>query len=125
MYIYIYIYISVFQKTSILRKEWVRAMRREDFSPTRFSRLCSKHFKNEDFDRSLNTVRLPDGAVPCIFEAFPAHLNREEKPKRKTPKVRLMDPKELPVQTSVENVEESKTISLTVFSSSQIYGRVE
>ena len=74
----------------ILEKKWVRATRRENFSPNKHSRLCSKHFKEEDFDRSLSKVRLHSGTIPSIFEAFPHHLKLKETPKRKPPKERQL-----------------------------------
>ena len=52
--------------------------------------MCSKHFKEEDFDRSLSKVRLHSGTIPSIFEAFPHHLKLKETPKRKPPKERQL-----------------------------------
>lgn len=45
-------------------------MGRDDFTPNKYSRLCSRHFKEEDIDRtSVSCVRLRSGAVPSIFDA--------------------------------------------------------
>ncbi|XP_066987476.1 THAP domain-containing protein 1-like [Macrobrachium rosenbergii] len=61
-------------------------MRRENFTPTNYSRLCSKHFREEDIDRtSLSCVRLHSGAVPSIFEGFPEYFKENVAPKRKLP----------------------------------------
>lgn len=61
-------------------------MRRENFTPTKYSLICSKHFHEEDIDRtSQSVVRIRNGAVPCIFEAFPKHLQENIPPKRKAP----------------------------------------
>ncbi|XP_063850357.1 THAP domain-containing protein 2-like [Scylla paramamosain] len=75
------------------RKEWLAAIRRDNYTPGKQARLCSKHFRPDDFDRtSLCYVRLRDGVVPSIFEAFPSHLQKKTS-KRKPPKSRpLCDP---------------------------------
>ncbi|MEQ2282406.1 hypothetical protein AMECASPLE_000384 [Ameca splendens] len=39
------------------------------------SALCSEHFKPEDFDRTGQTVRIRDGAIPSVL-SFPAHLQK-------------------------------------------------
>ncbi|CAJ1056930.1 THAP domain-containing protein 6-like isoform X3 [Xyrichtys novacula] len=64
-----------FPKDNQLRKRWEVALRRKDFTATKFSRLCSEHFRQEDFDRTGQTVRLRNGAVPSIF-SFPDHPRR-------------------------------------------------
>lgn len=93
-------------------------MRRENFTPTKYTVLCSKHFREEDIDRtSLSVVRIRNGAVPCIFEAFPKHLKENIHPKRKPPKNRSMsdicdkDDSSSPVSTEVESLKsENKTL---------------
>uniref|UniRef100_A0A8C1QZH4 THAP-type domain-containing protein n=1 Tax=Cyprinus carpio TaxID=7962 RepID=A0A8C1QZH4_CYPCA len=50
-------------------------LRREGFSASESSVLCSEHFKPEDFDRTGQIVRIRDGAKPSIF-SFPPHLQR-------------------------------------------------
>ncbi|XP_049888322.1 THAP domain-containing protein 6-like [Epinephelus moara] len=56
-----------------IRFPWEVALWREGFSASSSSMLCSEHFKPEDFDRTGQTVRIRDGAVPSVF-SFPAHL---------------------------------------------------
>lgn len=48
-------------------------MRREGFVPSRKSVVCSDHFEDKWFDRTGQTVRLRDGAIPTIFK-LPQHL---------------------------------------------------
>ncbi|KAK4301051.1 hypothetical protein Pmani_026787 [Petrolisthes manimaculis] len=66
------------------RQQWILAIGRgENYKPHSTSRLCSKHFKPEDFDRtSLMYVRLRDKVVPSIFEASSSHPqdNQETSP---------------------------------------------
>ncbi|XP_051755494.1 THAP domain-containing protein 2-like [Ctenopharyngodon idella] len=64
-----------FPKDKELRRQWEVVIRREGSSSSKFSVLCSGHFKPEDFDRSGQTVRIRDGAAPSAF-CFPTHLQR-------------------------------------------------
>ncbi|XP_035238755.1 THAP domain-containing protein 6-like [Anguilla anguilla] len=64
-----------FPKAKELRRQWEVAVRREDFSASQSSLLCSEHFKPEDFDRTGQTVRIRDGAKPSVF-IFPTHIQR-------------------------------------------------
>ncbi|KAL1446909.1 hypothetical protein WDU94_007611, partial [Cyamophila willieti] len=57
------------------RTEWIRALKRESWSPSAYSRVCSSHFKEEDIDRtSLSYVRIREHGVPSIFPAFPVYM---------------------------------------------------
>ncbi|XP_064483654.1 THAP domain-containing protein 1-like [Ornithodoros turicata] len=54
-----------FPREPSLRLSWEHAIGTPDLVPTKHSVVCSKHFRNEDFDRtSLTRVRLREGAVP-------------------------------------------------------------
>jgi hypothetical protein len=57
------------------RKQWLIAMRREDFKASDSSKVCSQHFVDEDFDRTGQTVRLRAGVIPSVFD-FPNHLQK-------------------------------------------------
>ncbi|XP_054644954.1 excitatory amino acid transporter 4 isoform X3 [Dunckerocampus dactyliophorus] len=48
-------------------------MRRDRWIPAARSQLCSSHFTEENLDRTGQTVRLGQNAVPTIFD-FPDHL---------------------------------------------------
>ncbi|XP_076840399.1 THAP domain-containing protein 2-like [Brachyhypopomus gauderio] len=82
-----------FPKDRDLRKRWETAVRREGFSASLSSMLCSEHFRPEDFDRTGQAVRIRTGAVPSVF-CFPAHLQkhvstRTSKSSKKSHKLRL------------------------------------
>ena len=64
-----------FPKNIERRKLWVAALRRKEFQPTKYSKICADHFEDACFDRTGQTTRLRDTAVPTIF-AFPSHLNK-------------------------------------------------
>ena len=65
------------------RDEWIRAIRRDVgkyFSITKNTRVCSRHFKESDFERSLAGKRiLKATAVPSIFPW------KESSPKKRKP----------------------------------------
>ncbi|XP_010894214.1 uncharacterized protein LOC105025312 isoform X1 [Esox lucius] len=58
-------------------KEWLRQMKWKDWLPTPHSLLCSEHFEERFMDRTGQTVRLRDDAIPTIF-AFPNHLQKKK-----------------------------------------------
>ncbi|XP_059212395.1 signal recognition particle 9 kDa protein isoform X1 [Centropristis striata] len=64
-----------FPKDKDMRKKWEVALRREGFTASHHSVVCSQHFKQADFDRMGQIVRLRDGVVPSLF-SFPVHLQK-------------------------------------------------
>ena len=54
-----------------LRKLWIHAIPRDEgkcFQISSTTKVCSRHFKSDDFKRSLNgVVSLRKGAVPSVF----------------------------------------------------------
>jgi len=78
-----------FPKDNVRRKQWLVAVKREYWTPTDRSSICSAHFKSSCFDRTGQTVRLKENAIPTIFD-FPAHLQKcmnkkDESSSRHTP----------------------------------------
>ncbi|KAL1268649.1 hypothetical protein QQF64_034012 [Cirrhinus molitorella] len=67
--------IAWFPSDTGLRRQWEVALRWEGFVATESSKLCSEHFKPDDFDMTGQIVRLRDGATPSVFN-FPSHLQR-------------------------------------------------
>ncbi|KAM3850216.1 THAP domain-containing protein 6-like [Diretmus argenteus] len=65
----------MFPKEKELRRQWEVALKRESFSASDSSVICSEHFKLEDFDRTGQTVRIRDGTKPSVFN-LPTHLQR-------------------------------------------------
>ena len=73
-----------------LLKIWLKNIARKDFTPTKYSRLCSLHFKVEDFredssdqtqsrkrrrkDMKLLNRRLKKDAIPSIFSGLPSYF---------------------------------------------------
>ena len=62
------------------RRQWAIAIRRraEDgglWMPCEYSLLCSQHFREEDMDRTGQTVRLRTDVVPSIFNYDPPPKN--------------------------------------------------
>ncbi|KAM4550331.1 uncharacterized protein V3H82_019473 isoform 2-T2 [Fundulus diaphanus] len=67
-----------------LRRQWEVALRREGFVATRSSKLCSKHFKPEDIDRTGQIVRLRTGVIPSVFNFQPKRQRPAASKKTKT-----------------------------------------
>ncbi|XP_039604846.1 THAP domain-containing protein 2-like isoform X1 [Polypterus senegalus] len=62
-----------FPKDPLRRKQWMVAVSRQTsdkklWEPSKSSVLCSRHFKPEMFDRTGQTVRLREYAVPTEFD---------------------------------------------------------
>ncbi|CAH2222732.1 THAP domain-containing 2 [Pelobates cultripes] len=49
------------------RTEWLKYVNRDNFFPGLHTFICSKHFEESCFDRTGQTVRLRENAVPTIF----------------------------------------------------------
>ncbi|KAK0143601.1 THAP domain-containing protein 6 [Merluccius polli] len=64
-----------FPKDKDVRKKWEVALRRKGFTASDYSIVCSEHFKQADFDRTGQIVRLRDGVTPSLFN-FPVHLQK-------------------------------------------------
>ena len=79
-------------KNPELLKKWVHAIRRENWTPTQHSWICSQHFKETCFvvRPGKKGRRLYDHAIPTEFPAFPKHLQKQYT-KRKSPKKRKLE----------------------------------
>ena len=66
----------MFPKDKLLKKQWLHAIRRAKFQPTSHTRVCSDHFRPEDFveqswaSREAGVTRrfLKKGVVPSVFQ---------------------------------------------------------
>ncbi|CAH1993829.1 unnamed protein product [Acanthoscelides obtectus] len=60
-----------------MRKLWLHAIRRENFTPSTTTVICKKHFTSGDYEVSVHGNKaLKKVAVPSVFD-FPAHLEKE------------------------------------------------
>ncbi|XP_042249662.1 uncharacterized protein zgc:153292 [Thunnus maccoyii] len=50
-------------------RKWLVNMKWKDWTPTRFSVLCSNHFEEQYIDRTGKSVTLKEDAVPTIFSS--------------------------------------------------------
>ncbi|XP_075533590.1 THAP domain-containing protein 6-like [Dermacentor variabilis] len=71
-----------------LYQRWVVNLKRDKWTPSPGSRLCSDHFEEGCFDRTGARIRLLRDAVPTLF-SFPKHLQKKtagrKPPKERTP----------------------------------------
>ncbi|XP_036404348.1 uncharacterized protein LOC118791172 [Megalops cyprinoides] len=76
-----------FPKDPVRRLQWCSALRRQScdrrlWVPTKNSVLCSLHFAPDMFDRTGQTVRLRDSAVPTLFDFRKRKREGEVEPER-------------------------------------------
>ena len=83
-----------------LLQKWIRAIPRENLNITKSTRICAKHFSEEDFEtlssdqcesrqkkrdtRLLKRIRLKSTAIPNIFHGLPKYLSKSVPKKRST-----------------------------------------
>ncbi|PSN44655.1 hypothetical protein C0J52_15737 [Blattella germanica] len=68
-----------FPKDPVLKDNWVKAIRRVNWTPSQYSKICSAHFAEADIDRtSLSCVRIRTGSVPSVFSTNRKKLKRRE-----------------------------------------------
>ncbi len=80
-------------------RKWVLALKRDNFSPTKYSRVCSTHFHDDCLEwrrtdrttrRSKNRSefrqkpRLVHSAVPTIFPGLPWYLSKTTTPAKRS-----------------------------------------
>lgn len=66
-----------FPTDAALAKQWIRAMRRKNFTHSQHTFLCSEHFTDDDYQQNVSIMRkvgiplkhtrLKPGAVPSVF----------------------------------------------------------
>ena len=76
-----------------MRSKWLKAISRKDFNPndkSNSTRVCSKHFKEDDFIPNKKNRRLKRTSVPSIFPCCSSYqIETEDKPR--TPQKRHLD----------------------------------
>ncbi|XP_067207240.1 peroxynitrite isomerase THAP4-like [Linepithema humile] len=73
--------VFAFPVDDIRRQQWIRNLRRESWTPTKYSRLCEKHFEESQFeiDRADNWRKLKPNAIPTLFDIpDPPAMNKNE-----------------------------------------------
>ncbi|XP_045477321.1 THAP domain-containing protein 1-like [Harmonia axyridis] len=71
-----------FPNQGTLRDEWISALRRANFVPTQYSRICSNHFQENDYVTNIQGNRvLKKNAVPSKF-CFENYLSKFKVMKR-------------------------------------------
>lgn len=85
-----------FPRNTELRKKWTKACHRQHFEPTKYSRICSLHFEDNDFETlSSDTVtsrrskfpvlkqrKLKPNAMPRIYPTLPERMQNLKAPSR-------------------------------------------
>jgi len=71
-------------------EKWISAIKRKKFKASQWSRICSVHFTEHDYQVRPDAHRLllKDNAVPSVFPSFPSYLQTPIKIPRKPPTLR-------------------------------------
>ena len=77
----------IFPTDKSQRKQWTHAIRRDEGKNVQISgstKVCSRHFKTEDFQRSLSgsKINLKPGVVPTVFSRRTSPRKRKPPPFR-------------------------------------------
>lgn len=125
------VHIFALAKDEQLSKQWVRAIPRDNFQPTKNTRVCEQHFSkgsikffNTYFDeKSGKTVDIPlqrptllTGSVPTIFPNCPSYLSKPDN-NRKSREAKSIIQEEQNLQKALtESIQEYETYKkLTTF----------
>jgi hypothetical protein len=105
-----------FPTEEAVKHEWVRFCKRDNFSPSKHSRICAHHFRDADILREhtfivsgkchsvpLKTPKLKKDAVPCLYTGEHASVLQRKLAKRRT------DPEERRVKKPCLEASESAT----------------
>ena len=108
-----------------MQNKWLKNISRQGFTPTDFSRVCSRHFTDDCFHTSsrdhrgrrskLKKTYLKDDAVPTVFPRYPAYKANPlatvtpPRSERATSTVRLAMENEI-LQESIDSFEYNDTI---------------
>ncbi|XP_049272471.1 THAP domain-containing protein 1 [Rhipicephalus sanguineus] len=86
------------------RKAWLHRIGRKNFKPTKSSKLCERHFTDDQFEqtilRSFGTKKLKCSAVPSIFSHRPEKRPRKAPHPRGAGKQTVMSPAIVPLPGS-------------------------
>lgn len=126
--------IFMFPQEEELRKAWLRAIRREDFVPSKHSAVCERHFAEEDIIREktrvkkagnvvvskLSNPRLRPGTIPTKYlhcpDRVPGEAAAREDPDtgQKLPEADAMEAEPLgPVDTCATEEEADRILSMS------------
>lgn len=64
-----------FPQDEKIKEFWIMAISRNHWAPTKFSRLCSKHFEPKCYIEGKLRRILRRDAIPSIFENNPTYLS--------------------------------------------------
>ncbi|XP_040564340.1 THAP domain-containing protein 2 [Lepeophtheirus salmonis] len=93
-----------FPRDPKIRDQWIRAVRRKDFTPSLHTVLCSDHFLPEDYleGKEYRIVRkLRYNAVPSIFNYVVPKEHRRGKKRRISSSLELEDDDHLSANTDI------------------------
>ena len=114
--------------------KWVRAVRRENWTPNKYSFICSKHFHSSCFivKPGLEGRRLHPEAIPSIFPTLKQYYQKSYKRRKSPTKRKYLSPakvaKSIVIDHSYENpekVELGNIVSETDKQMEALKGRVK
>ncbi|XP_045102505.1 THAP domain-containing protein 1 B-like [Portunus trituberculatus] len=106
-----------FPKEKKLARAWLHAIKRTDFTPTKYTKVCELHFRSEDIEcetsffdeRTLTKVqaklkhpRLRQGVVPSQLPNCPAYLSLSPVSDRESPDERRSRMEEIAIEEALK-----------------------
>lgn len=92
----------------------MNAVKRKNWEPSKTSRICSAHFREEDINRTLCTATIREGAVPAIFAAFPEELKvNDRRPSTSKIQVEVQSTSESPTKRLKTELSKTKSYPVT------------
>ncbi|CAB3994178.1 THAP domain-containing 6 [Paramuricea clavata] len=107
--------------STIMKRKWIHAIRRDegrDFTITKWTKVCSRHFRDYDFQKTLNGRRkLRPNAIPSQFEWTRMSPRKRNAPTVRVPIIDTSNPndnfsRDLNLETSTSDGENNNEITI-------------
>lgn len=125
-----------FPNDAELRQKWLKVIHREDFTPTRHTRVCEKHFRESEVERivsmydekkgklitaPLSYPRLIAGAIPSRLLGCPKYLSQAPSSPCECPEAEQIRLK----SESLENALQDSIVIFETYDESHVFNNIQ